>query len=130
MIQFDDHIFQLGWFNHQLVFFFARFGGCDGPFNEECHMSVGCTLELLNWKTILKKPHFGEVAAVYLVPNRFLPSLCFRRLFGSILALFTMSFQCCFVPSPRTVRLFFGGLAFSAQKKHCSQTCRKLPSAS
>jgi len=27
MIQFDEHIFQMGWFNHQLVFVaFQRFG--------------------------------------------------------------------------------------------------------
>ena len=26
VIQFDERIFQLGWFNHQLVFFCARAG--------------------------------------------------------------------------------------------------------
>ena len=104
MIQFDDHIFQLGWFNHQLVFF-SRFGGCDGPFNDECHMSVGCTLELLNWKTIRKNPHFGEGAAVYLVPNRF----CTHFVSGGYLDTFshlTMSEVLKF-PSPERFAFFW-----------------------
>ena len=27
MIQFDEHIFQMGWFNHQLVDFLSRYPG-------------------------------------------------------------------------------------------------------
>ena len=40
MIQFDEHIFQMGWFNHQLVDVLLTFDTCLGDF-------VGCLDGLL-----------------------------------------------------------------------------------
>ncbi len=57
VIQFDEHIFQMGWFNHQL-------GGYIGNFGTIYPLQVGCTPPLPN-TLVLGFPALGCKSTVF-----------------------------------------------------------------